>query len=154
MLIIPTRSKKVGHIPLPWAVGYNILGFLICIDWQVDLHSKTSTCICWSVITTGCSGHCWVQRALITSSIGTPTPRRGWASGETSRYPWCSMLPTSSTTPLMHQAWLSPVLLTSQLDAPLSRPHIQSSMLQVTVMEQMVLFDPQGHPGPLAFIFL
>ena len=80
------------------AVGYSILGFLIFKDWQVDLDLETSPCMCWSVATTGCFCHCWVQRALITSFIRMPIPRRGWASVEASRNPWCSLLPMSSTT--------------------------------------------------------
>ena len=55
--------------------------------------------------------------------------------------------------PTMHWAQESPVLLTFQLDASLSRPHIQSSTLQVPAEDWMAFPDPWGHPSPLAFIF-
>ena len=97
MLIILTRSMKNGHTPLPWVVGYCILGSLVLKSWQFP-HLETSSYTCWSLATAGCSHHCWVQRTLITSSIRTPNPRRGWVSREVSRIPWCSLSPVSSTT--------------------------------------------------------
>ena len=81
----PTRSMKNGHIPLPWVVDYHILGFLIFKDWQVHLHSETSSCMCLPVATYGCSHHCQVQRTSIASCFRTPTPIGGWASRGASR---------------------------------------------------------------------
>ena len=98
MLVIPTRSMKDGHIPLPWMVGYHILHFLIFKDWKVYLHSDTSSFTCWSIATSGCSCHCWVQRTSVTTSIRTPTRWRLWASRGVSRNLQCSLSPTSSTT--------------------------------------------------------
>ena len=46
-----------------------------------------------------------------------------------------------------------PVLLTSQSDTPSSRPHIQSSTLQVPAEDCMALPDPWGGLVPLAFVF-
>ena len=97
MLIIPSRLTKNVHVPLPWTVGYHILGFLVLKGWQVDLHSETSPCMCWSVATGGCSNDCQVWRTLIASWIRTPIPRREWASREVSRIPQYSLSPTSST---------------------------------------------------------
>ena len=55
--------------------------------------------------------------------------------------------------PMIHQAWESPVLVTSPSDTPPSRPHIQSSTLQAPAKDWTAHPDPQGHPTPLAFIF-
>ena len=52
----------------------------------------------------------------------------------------------------MCQAWASPIL-TSPSDAPSSRPYIKLSTLQALAEDWMALPNPQGHPGPLAFIF-
>ena len=48
--------------------------------------------------------------------------------------------------PTMHWVQESPVVLTSPLDAPSSRPHIQSSTFQVKAMDKTALPQPLGVP--------
>ena len=94
----PNLANKMAMSPLPWAVHYSILHLFILKDGQVDLNPKAPSQMCWSVTAVGCSHHCQVFIASITSSIRTSTPWRGLASGRTSRNPWCSLLLVSSTT--------------------------------------------------------
>ena len=163
MLIILTRSREDGHIPSPWAVGYSILGFLVFKDWQVDLHSETSPCMHWSVTTTGCCHHCWVQRALITSPIRTPTHRRGWCSGEASWKPWCSLSPMSSTTSTDMLSKIITLLISVSMNVPSSHLPIGNSLAQashpiinVTCSSHGLDGSPQSlvAPWPSGFSFL
>ena len=145
----PNWSPKDGHIPSPWVVSYQFLHLLIIRDWQIYLYSDTSSCMCWSVTVAGWSHHHNLQRASITPSIRTPS-EEGEPLGEPlailgALCHWCHL-----PHPMTCWAWESLVLLTSPSDAPSSRSHIQSSMLQVPAKDQMALPDPRG---PLAFIF-
>ena len=143
MLIVPTWQMKNGHVPLPGVVSYSILHLFILKDGQTDLHPKAPSQTCWSMTAAKCSCHYYVCRASITSSIRTPTPWRGWASGRTSRNPGCSLLPIlltmSNWVSNSHHWSFSSV----HLDAPSSRPLIQPSKLQVPGK------GPHGSPQPL-----
>ena len=144
MPIIPTWLLKDGHIPLPWAVHYHFLHLLILKDWQSYFYLDTSSGVHWSVTIAGCSHHCQVHRALITPSIRTPIPWRGLASRRTSKNPWCSLSPVSSTT--SNDALSTRVSSPSHLpsDAPSSRPCIQSSTLHAPAKDQTALPSLRG----------
>ena len=153
MLVIPTWLMKNSHIPQPWVVSYSILHLSILKDGQVDLHAKALSHMCWSVTVARCFCYCQMHRALITSSIRTLTPQRGWASWRTCKNPWCSLSLVSSTASnnVLSMGVTSPSH--PPLDAPSSRPCIQSSLLQEPAKDWMAFPDLQGHPSSLAFIF-
>ena len=152
----PNQIDENGHIPLSCVVGYYILGSLIFKDWQVDLHSETSSCMCWS-------HHHQVQRTLIASLIRTPTPRRRCASSEASRILWCSLSPTSSTisTSMPNVSATLLIFVRANIISS-SHPSIRWSVVQAShpvanitggSWGLVALFDPQGCPCPLAFVF-
>ena len=150
--MIPTWLRKNGHVPSPWVVSYSILCLPISNDWQVDLLSMAPSQTCWSVTVDGCPHHCQGHRALITASIRTPPKEDeppGVHLGIIGALCHWHHLPC----PMMHQAWASLVLLTSPWNPPSSRPHIQSSTVQVPAKGQMALPDPQGYPSCLTFVF-
>ena len=154
MLIVPTWLMKNSHVPLLRAVRYSILHLFILKDGQIDLNLKAPSWTHWFVTATGCSHHCWVYRALITSSIRTPTLKDVEPPGEPlgilgALCHWHHLL-----CPMEHWAQASSVLLTSPLDAPSFKPHIKSSTLQAPPKDWMALLDDQGCPSLLTFILL
>ena len=142
ILIIPTWPMKYGHIPPPGVVSYSILCLFILKDGQIDLHPKAPYRTHWYVTAAGCSHHFWVCKASITSSIRTCTPWRWWASGRTSRNPWCSLLLVSST---MSNCALS-AGITGSSHLPIGHSLVQAShpIIYVTGASQ----GPDGSPQP------
>ena len=63
----------------------------------MGLYLKAPSQMHWAMTATRYSCHHQVYRALITSSIRTPIPWKGWASGRTPRDLWCSLSLASST---------------------------------------------------------
>ena len=153
MLIVPTWPMKNGHVMPPGVVGYSILCLFILKDGLIDLHPKAPSQTHWSVSAAICSHHCEVWKALMTSSIGTPTTWREWASGRTSRNAWCSLSLASSTT----SSWASITVITGPSHLPIRHSLIQASppINYITGASQGSDAStwPLGHPGPLAFIF-
>ena len=81
----PSPSDRNSYIPPPQAVSYSIFGIFILEDQLIVFHPKTPSCPHWSVTFSGHSHHGWLLGTLITSLIGTPTPRRGWATRRVSK---------------------------------------------------------------------
>ena len=124
MLIVPSWAAENGYIPLPQIVSHCIFNLLILEGQQIDLHSHTSSWLCWLVFLFWCSQYGGVLGTLNTSLIGTPIPWRGWSTWGTPGNPWpsLSLMPPTTLTCLLRMSIhsLGPVSYIS-LSGPLFR---------------------------------
>ena len=147
MLVIPTQSVEDGHILLPWVVGYSIFGFLSWNGGKLTFTQRSlPTCAdLWLLLDALITVKCTDLWSLPLSEL--PPPDKSEPPGQPlgilgALCDWHHL-----PHPMTCWAWESPVLLTSQLDAPLSRPCIKTSTLQASAEDWIAFPDPCRCPS-------
>ena len=149
MLVVPTWAVEDSYVPLPQMVSPCIFVLFNLENWQIDLHPKTPSWLCWSVTLSWSFCYGWMLGTLIASPIGTPTPRRGWTTRGASRKPWPSLPLASSTTLyaenkcLSTQAWINHIAL--------SHPSFQEHPLPCHTSTLQYHMQWQGSSLPSSF---
>ena len=153
MLIIPTWPMKNVHVPLPWVVCYSILHFSSLKMGKLTFTERPlpECADLWLLLDVLITVRCTELQSFPLSEL--LSPEEGKPLGEPLGILGALCHQHCLPHPMACQAQASPIHLTSPSDAPLSRPCIQSSTLQVPAKDQMALPDPWGHPSPLTFIF-
>ena len=98
MLVVPIQAVENSYIPPPGVISYITLGLFILENWQIYLHSQTSSCSSCLDALPRPSSHGQLMGTPLASTIWTPSSWRGRSTGSVSQQSWGALSSTSSST--------------------------------------------------------